>query len=210
MAKIEKAPNRKIKRIMDLAVCLLALPVAVPLGVVLSAAISLDSKGSPFYLHRRIGRGGKEFMLLKFRTMEPDADRILEEYLRENPEMAEEWANTQKLRQDPRVTRIGHFLRKTSLDEVPQILNILKGDMSLVGPRPIVDAEKEKYGKRFAEYCSMNPGLTGVWQVSGRSDTTYERRLACDHYYAHNWSCWLDLKILAKTVLVAIKGFGAY
>lgn len=205
-----RKPDRKIKRIFDLVACVCALPVVVPVCAVLAGLVSLGSSGSPIYKQERIGRNGKKFTLYKFRTMVKNADRQLEKYLKENPQMASEWKKTQKLHDDPRVTRIGHFLRKSSLDELPQIFNILKGDMSLVGPRPIVDSEIEKYGKMYSEYCEMTPGLTGLWQVSGRNDATYDRRLACDHYYLHNWSLKLDLMILLKTIPVAFQGFGAY
>lgn len=204
------SPDRRVKRLFDLLFCLCSLPVALPIGFIIAMLICLDSKGLPIYKHERIGRNGKTFTLYKFRTMVNNADELLDKHLSENPELADEWARTQKLQQDPRVTRVGYLLRKTSLDELPQLLNIILGNMTMVGPRPIVNAEIGKYGKIFEEYCNLDPGLTGLWQVSGRSDTTYERRLACDHYYAHNWSFWLDIKILAKTLPVALKGFGAY
>lgn len=170
----------------------------------------VDSTGPIFYSQTRIGKNGRHFKLYKFRTMIENADKALKYYLNNNPAMAKEWKMNQKIHNDPRVTKIGALLRKTSLDEIPQIFNIINGDMTLVGPRPIVDEEKVKYGKYFKEYCELSPGLTGMWQVSGRSNTTYERRLACDHYYANNWSLWLDIKLLLKTVPVALKGFGAY
>lgn len=203
-------PNLRLKRILDIIFCVCALPVALPFGALIALLISIDSPGIPIYAHRRIGKNGKEFTLYKFRTMVKNADTQLDKYLLKNPEMAEEWEKTQKLQIDPRVTKLGHLLRKTSLDELPQLLNIVIGNMTLVGPRPIVEEEIPKYGKMFKEYCEMRPGLTGLWQVSGRNDTTYDRRLACDHYYANNWSLKLDLMVLLKTVPVAFKGFGAY
>lgn len=142
--------------------------------------------------------------------MVDNADKLLDQYLADNPQMAKEWEETHKLQNDPRVTTFGQILRKTSLDELPQIINILKGEMTLVGPRPIVDEEIKKYGRYYDEYCELYPGLTGLWQISGRSNTTYERRLACDHFYANNWTPALDIKIILKTLPVALKGFGAY
>ena len=203
-------PNRRVKRVLDLLVCTCALPVALPLGGLIALLIRMDSKGAALYTQQRIGKNGKPFTLYKFRTMTQNADAELEIYLKNNPALADEWKRTQKLQNDPRVTKIGHLLRKTSLDELPQLINVFKGEMSLVGPRPIVEDEIERYGKVFKEYCEMDPGLTGLWQISGRSDTTYARRLACDHKYANNWSLWLDIKILAKTIPTALKGFGAY
>jgi lipopolysaccharide/colanic/teichoic acid biosynthesis glycosyltransferase len=142
--------------------------------------------------------------------MVPDADAVLTKYLETHPELKEEWLRDQKLRNDPRITRTGRFLRKTSLDELPQLWNVLRGEMSLVGPRPIVEAEIERYGANFALYTRVLPGLTGLWQVSGRNDTTYPERVALDSYYVRNWSVWLDLYILARTVWVVLAGKGAY
>lgn len=203
-------PNRRAKRVLDLIICVFAFPFALPLGGLISLLIWLDSPGAPIYRQTRIGKDGRRFTLYKFRTMTHNADRQLKEYLKANPVLADEWKRTQKLQEDPRVTKLGHLLRRTSLDELPQFINVLIGNMSMIGPRPIVESEICRYGKLFREYCDMTPGLTGLWQVSGRSDTTYERRLACDHYYANNWTLWLDLKILAKTIPTALKGFGAY
>lgn len=208
--KHSRKPNYAVKRVMDILICLLGLPVALPLGFVLAILICLDGYGTPFYKQTRIGTGGAKFKLYKFRTMVLDAEERLEKYLAANPQFAREWEEKQKLRHDPRITRIGCFLRKTSLDELPQIINILKGDMTLVGPRPIVDNEKDKYGGYFNEYSAARPGLTGLWQISGRNNTTYRRRVACDHYYLNNWSVCLDIWILAKTVPTAIGGTGAW
>jgi lipopolysaccharide/colanic/teichoic acid biosynthesis glycosyltransferase len=142
--------------------------------------------------------------------MVQNADRLLHEYLQQHPELREEWERDQKLRNDPRITRVGRFLRKTSLDEFPQLWNVLLGEMSLVGPRPIVEDEVKRYGSLFALYTKVRPGLTGLWQVSGRNDTTYAERVAMDAYYVRNWSPWLDLYILARTVWVVLFGKGAY
>lgn len=172
--------------------------------------IKLDSRGPVFYRQVRIGRFGRKFHVYKFRTMVQNADHILQSYLERNPELRAEWLATHKLKQDPRVTRIGSILRKLSLDELPQLWNIIIGDMSLIGPRPIVDAEVEKYGKCFDLYIQVRPGLTGLWQVSGRNDTTYERRVELDEYYILNRSLKLDLQILWKTVFVVLRKDGAY
>lgn len=203
-------PRPKLKRLLDIALCMAGMPLIIPLSLVLALMIRLDSKGSALYRQERIGKDGKHFMIYKFRTMSPDADAILQRHLDANPELAAEWERDHKLKNDPRLTRAGHFLRKWSLDELPQVLNILKGDMTLVGPRPIVEAEIPKYGRYFEEYCEVRPGLTGLWQTSGRNDTTYSQRVAYDHYYINHWSLGLDLWILAKTIPVALSGRGAY
>lgn len=205
-----KKPGLRLKRVLDLLLCTAALPAILPLCLLISLLIRLDSRGAPIYRHERIGRDGKPFLIYKFRTMAADADVQLQRYLDQNPDMAEEWAKSQKLRDDPRLTRLGPFLRKTSLDELPQILNIFLGQMTLVGPRPIVASEKCKYGRYFEEYCEVRPGLTGLWQTSGRNNTTYSQRVAYDHYYINHWSVWLDFWIMAKTIPVAISGRGAY
>lgn len=199
-----------MKRVLDILICAAAMPVALPLSALLAILIRLGSDGNVIYRQERIGRNGKPFLLYKFRTMTADADVRLERYLAANPELAAEWAASQKLKNDPRLTRIGFFLRKYSLDELPQILNILRGDMTLVGPRPIVANETVKYGRYFEEYCEVRPGLTGLWQTSGRNDTTYSQRVAYDHYYITHWSLGLDLWIMAKTIPVALGGRGAY
>lgn len=205
-----RKPRQKLKRALDILLCSVAMPLILPLGLLLALSVRLDSKGSAIYKHERIGKNGKPFAIYKFRTMTQDADKKLDEYLAKDQELAEEWEENHKLRHDPRLTRIGQFLRKTSLDELPQIINILKGEMTLVGPRPIVEAEKEKYGRYFEEYCEVRPGLTGLWQTSGRNNTTYSQRVAFDHYYLNHWSIWLDLWIMAKTIPVALGGWGAY
>lgn len=203
-------PVAGFKRFLDIIICLLGMPVVIPVGLILALFIYLNSPGKPIYRQERIGKDGKPFMLYKFRTMVNGADKLLDEYLRNNPDMAMEWSKSQKLRNDPRLTSAGKFLRKTSLDELPQILNILQGNMTLVGPRPIVAEEKERYGRYFQEYCEVYPGLTGLWQISGRNNTTYVQRVAYDHYYINNWTIWLDMWILVKTIPLTIKGHGAY
>jgi len=198
------------KRLMDVLLCAMGGVVLVPLGLLLALAIRLDSRGPVFYRQRRIGCNGSEIRIFKFRTMVDKADVVLKEMLERNPELQAEWKKDHKLKHDPRITRVGRFLRKVSLDELPQLLNVVAGDMSLVGPRPIVAKEIEKYGPVFEEYCMVRPGLTGLWQISGRNNTTYAERVAFDHYYINNWSVWMDLWILAKTFPVVITGYGAY
>jgi lipopolysaccharide/colanic/teichoic acid biosynthesis glycosyltransferase len=176
----------------------------------LACAIRLDSPGSAFYRHKRIGRDGREIGIYKFRTMVITADAVLKACLEKDDALRKEWESSHKINTDPRVTRVGAFLRKTSLDELPQFINVLAGSMSLVGPRPIVAAEIKKYGPVYEEYCRVRPGITGLWQISGRNDTSYGDRVAYDHYYICNWSVWMDLWILAKTVPVALSGYGAY
>ena len=199
-----------IKRAMDLVLCALGSIVILPLIAVLVILIRLDSKGPAFYRQKRIGRGGREIFVHKFRTMVPNADALLKDCLAKDPELAAEWERDHKLKHDPRVTRVGHFLRKTSLDELPQLYDVLRGTMSLVGPRPIVEAEREKYGSVFNDYIRVRPGITGLWQISGRNDTSYSRRVDYDFYYVSNWNIWLDIWILARTVPVVLFGKGAY
>lgn len=199
-----------LKRAIDLVFCILMLPVVLPLGLLLAFLIRLDSPGAPIYRQMRIGRDGRLLRVYKFRTMVSDAEARLKEWLAGDPDLKEEWERDHKLRHDPRITRMGHFLRKTSLDELPQLLNVVMGDMSLVGPRPIVAAEVKKYGAVFDEYCRVRPGLTGLWQISGRNNTTYAERVAFDHYYINNWSIWMDIWILARTIPVVLTGYGAY
>ena len=203
-------PKSRAARIMDISLILLAAPYIILTFLVIIVLIKLDSRGPVFYRQARIGRFGRKFHVYKFRTMVQNADQILQTYLENSPELKAEWLATHKLKKDPRVTRIGSFLRKSSLDELPQLWNIIIGDMSLVGPRPIVDAEVEKYGKCFDLYIKVRPGLTGLWQVSGRNNTTYERRVELDEYYVLNRSLSLDIQILFKTILVVVSGKGAY
>jgi len=207
---LASATNRFFKRVFDIVVSLICLVFALPLGIVLAAAIYIDSPGPVIFAHLRIGQRKKVFPCYKFRTMVPDAEAILREYLMEHPEAEEEWNHSFKLKDDPRVTRIGRFLRRTSLDELPQFINVLKGDMSLVGPRPIVRVEIPKYGEYFHDFCLVPPGITGMWQVNGRSDTTYAERVQMDSWYVRNWSIWIDIVYLFKTLKVVVSGKGAY
>ncbi|MBE1236095.1 exopolysaccharide biosynthesis polyprenyl glycosylphosphotransferase [Phaeovibrio sulfidiphilus] len=200
----------RMKRLMDLVCTSLAAIVALPLLLVLAILTRLDSPGPIFFRQARIGRNGQVFQVYKFRTMVTNGQEVLDAYLAANPEAAAEWKAVQKLRHDPRVTRIGRFLRKTSLDELPQIINIMRGEMSLVGPRPIVRDEIPRYGDAFALYTRCPPGITGLWQVSGRSDTTYDERVRLDSYYINNWSVWLDIYIILRTIPEVLLRRGAY
>jgi Undecaprenyl-phosphate galactose phosphotransferase WbaP len=199
-----------VKRLFDASLASLLLVLASPLWVLIAVLIKLDSRGPVLYGHTRIGHNKKPFRAWKFRSMASNADEVLESYLRSHPVARREWEQTQKIKDDPRVTRVGKLLRKTSLDELPQIWNVLLGEMSLVGPRPIVNDEIPRYGDQFDLFVSVKPGLTGLWQVSGRNNTTYEERVQLDIHYVRHWSPWMDLGILLKTVPVVLLGHGAY
>lgn len=179
---------------------LMAIIVAAPIMLVIALVVMLQDGGRPIFVQQRIGRGGIPFPCLKFRTMVVDSQAQLEFLLASDPEAALEWATDQKLRNDPRITPLGAWLRKSSLDELPQLFNIVAGHMSLVGPRPIVDSEVTRYGRYFQHYASVRPGLTGLWQVSGRSDLTYRRRVVIDTVYVRTRSVALDIMILLRTV----------
>lgn len=198
------------KRVVDLALTVLGAIFILPVIAILTLWIKVDSPGPVFYAQQRIGQDGKDFQAWKFRSMVQNADEILHRYLEENPALREEWEESHKLRKDPRITRAGRFLRASSLDELPQLWNVLKGEMSLVGPRPIVEAEIPKYGSQFSLYTKVKSGLTGMWQISGRSDTSYEDRVQLDAFYVRNWSVWLDLYILFRTIEVVLLRKGAY
>jgi Undecaprenyl-phosphate galactose phosphotransferase WbaP len=199
-----------VKRTIDLlaAVALLLLSLPVIIGVAI--LVKLTSPGPVIYGHKRIGAQGEPFNTWKFRTMYSDSENVLREYLKRDPAARAEWDRDYKLRYDPRVTPIGAFLRKWSLDELPQLWNVLKGEMSMVGPRPIVTDEISKYGDVFKLYKAVKPGLTGLWQVSGRNDVTYEDRVWLDQYYIRNWSPWMDLYIVPQTVVAMLRRTGAY
>ncbi len=201
---------RFAKRFIDLTLTPIIGLVCLPILALIAILIKIDSRGPVFYSQRRLGQRSAHFRVWKFRTMRHGGDRILREYLDKCPELLDEWKNTQKLKLDPRLTRLGRFLRKTSLDELPQLWNVIRGEMSLVGPRPIVDEEVDKYGNGFDLYRQVPPGLTGLWQVSGRNDTTYAERVELDTYYVRNWSPWIDIYLLARTIHVVLKGAGAY
>lgn len=197
------------KRLLDLAGGLLLATVFSP--VMLLAAIAIRRSGAQvLYKHRRIGRGGRPFDCYKFQTMVPNADAVLSALLEKDSELREEWVRDQKLRNDPRITSFGKFLRKTSLDELPQLWNVFRGEMSLVGPRPVVAGEMVKYGRAAKYYLALTPGLTGLWQVTGRNHTSYARRVALDRKYAQTASLYVDIKILLKTVYVVLFRHGAF
>lgn len=211
------APAKRSSRLDALAVRTLdiifassALLFLAPLLLLVAALVYIVDPGPIFFAHRRVGRNGRSFPCLKFRSMVVDAEDRLNELLATDAEAREEWLRDFKLRNDPRITRIGHFLRKTSLDELPQFLNVVRGEMSIVGPRPIVEGEVHRYGRYFAEYMQVKPGLTGLWQVSGRNNVSYRRRVALDTSYARNRNLGLDLRILAMTVPAVLLARGSY
>ena len=203
-------PARVVKRVLDLAAVVALAPILLPLFGVVACLIKLTSRGTVFYGQTRVGHGSRVFKAWKFRTMVQGADAVLRRHLASDPALAEEWRLTHKLKRDPRVTGLGKLLRRTSLDELPQLINVITGEMSLVGPRPIVAAEVEKYGEHYAFYRRVTPGITGLWQVSGRNNTTYDERVTFDQYYVLNWSLWLDVYILKRTVRTVLTGDGAY
>ena len=207
--KLLNSTNLVIKRFIDYSLSIMLLPVLIMLILIIAILIKLDSKGPVFYYHERVGKGGKKFKCIKFRTMVVDAEKKLKEIIEKDPEKKREWETFGKFIDDPRITRVGKFLRKTSLDELPQIINVLKGDMSLVGPRPVTEEELEKhYGKLKDYYLSVYPGITGLWQVSGRNKLSYKERVYLDVWYVLNWSIWLDFVILIKTLKEIIKPSG--
>ncbi|OHV81918.1 sugar transferase [Ensifer sp. LCM 4579] len=207
-----KALGRKIgplggwrKRALDITVASVALILALPIMLVTAILIKATMGGPVLFAHRRIGFNGRPFDCYKFRTMVPNAEQVLEEYLARNPQAAESWRAAQKLKHDPRITFLGHVLRKSSIDELPQLVNVLRGEMSCVGPRPIVASELSRYGSLADEYLKTRPGVTGLWQISGRNDIDYKRRVGLDADYVRNWSIWSDLSILAWTALVVMR-----
>lgn len=204
------AAYRVGKRALDLLMALVILPPILLLAAIVAVLVKISSPGPIFFRHTRVGQGRKPFGLWKFRTMTHGSDDLLTAHLAQNPEAYEEWLCYRKLRKDPRVTRIGAILRKTNLDELPQILNVLRGEMSMVGPRPVVEEELERYGAGEALYSAARPGLTGLWQVSGRGCVSYERRVALDVEYVSTWSFTGDLVVLTKTVNAIRTGRGAF
>lgn len=195
-----------IKRILDILLSAIALIILSPVFLILSIAIKATSKGPVFFGHKRVGKGGKEIKVYKFRSMVTNAEDLIKSF---TPEQKAEYEKNFKLENDPRITKIGKFLRKTSLDELPQLINILKGDLSIVGPRPIMEVETEIFGNYRDMLLSVKPGLTGFWAANGRSDTSYSRRRAMEIYYIKNRSLWMDIKIIFKTGLSVFKGEGA-
>ena len=201
---------RRVKRALDLMATLTGGLLILPLLLALGLLVWLESRGSVFYSAQRMGRDGELFACMKFRTMVPDAEELLQQMLSEDPQAREEYSRYHKLRDDPRVTRVGRFLRKTSLDELPQLWNILKGEMSLVGPRPYLPRESADIGVTQSEILRVYPGITGPWQVSGRSASSFEERVEMDSHYVRNWSVWLDLVLLARTVRSMVFDRSAY
>jgi len=203
--------NRAVKRAFDLSFSVGVVALLSPVYLLIALLVKLDSRGPVLYGHERIGKNGETFRCLKFRTMRAGADGLLEEILRSDPEAAAEFAATYKLKNDPRITRLGSFLRKSSLDELPQFFNVIKGEMGVVGPRPIVADELARYGDWAENLLAVRPGVTGYWQVSGRNDTTYDERVALDMHYLRNWSLAEDLRIVLRTVRAVVhRANGAY
>lgn len=202
--------NRYLKTVLDYLLTIAGTILILPLLLFIAAWIYIDSPGPIIFKHARIGKNGKLFPCYKFRSMCFNANEKLVELLANNPAAREEWKRDFKLKNDPRITKSGAFLRKTSLDELPQIFNVLRGDMSLVGPRPVVQEELARYGEFVQDYLMVKPGITGMWQVNGRSDTTYEERVQMDVWYVRNWSVWLDVMLLWRTIKAVFKCEGAY
>lgn len=199
-----------IKRAFDVLFSLTAIIALLPLLAGCCLVVMITSPGPVLFRHRRIGLSGREFNCLKFRTMQIDAEATLEEHLAKNPDARREWQTMQKLKKDPRITPYGHFMRRTSLDELPQLFNVLRGDMSMVGPRPIVDEEVAKYREHFALYASGRPGLTGLWQINGRNAASYTERISYDLQYLRNWSFFRDIRIIVATAVQVVDGGGAF
>lgn len=194
------------KRVIDIIISFIGMIILAPVFLIIAMIIKLDSKGPVFFVHKRIGKDGKEIGIYKFRTMVDNAEDLIKEF---TEEQQKEFRECYKLEHDPRVTKIGNFLRKTSLDELPQVLNILKGDLSIIGPRPVIEEELEKYGKNREKFVSVKPGLTGYWAANGRSDTTYAERVQMELYYIDNISLKLDIQVFFKTIVAVIRKEGA-
>jgi exopolysaccharide production protein ExoY len=202
--------SRAIKRTMDVAGASLFLIVFLPMFLAVAAGVRLSSPGTIFYVQTRAGRGGRNFQFYKFRSMQMDSEEVLSSFLDSDSAAKQKWEQFQKVDNDPRITRFGQFIRRTSLDELPQFWNVLKGDMSLVGPRPCMLKQRELYGRHWPAYCAVKPGITGLWQVSGRNKLTYQKRVALDAEYVKFWSVWADFRILAQTVGVVLRAQGAH
>jgi Undecaprenyl-phosphate galactose phosphotransferase WbaP len=207
---LSKSYERRWKRTFDISIAAFIVILLLPLMACLCILIRLGSQGPILFRQRRIGMRGEAFDCMKFRTMHPDAERMLQVLLEKSSEARREWEQNFKLKDDPRITTVGKFLRKTSLDELPQLFNVLRGDMSLVGPRPIVADEMERYGNVLPLYLSVRPGLTGLWQISGRSDCSYPERVSLDEQYLRKCSFWNDTVIVVKTIKVVLSGYGSY
>ena len=199
---------QQAKIVIDVSLAFIGIIIVAPVFIIMAAVVMLDG-GPILFGHPRVGQGGRVFRCLKMRTMVVDSEAVLQRLLDSDPAAAEEWARTRKLRRDPRITRFGRVLRRTSLDELPQLLNVVRLEMSLVGPRPIVTAEIPRYGDAIAEYFKVRPGLTGLWQVGGRSDTSYALRVELDRRYVQTWTLWLDFLILLRTLPAVLRRDGA-
>lgn len=204
--KISKKVYMKIKRVIDVILASIALILLSPLFAIIAISIKIDSKGPVFFAHKRIGKYGKIIKLYKFRSMVVNAEELIKSF---TPEQMKEYKENYKLTNDPRITRVGKFLRKTSLDELPQLINIINGDLSIIGPRPVVADELEKYGTNKDKFLSVTPGLTGYWAANGRSNTTYEQRMEMELFYIDNLSLKMDIKVFFKTILSVLKKEGA-
>jgi exopolysaccharide production protein ExoY len=206
-ALVRSAVGGPTKRAIDIAAAGAALLVLSPIMILVAILIWTTQGGPVIFSHPRVGQGGRSFPCYKFRTMVTNGDKVLRKHLNDNPHAANEWRETRKLRRDPRITRLGRFLRKSSLDELPQLFNILIGHMSCVGPRPVVTVEIARYGRFSPYYLAARPGLTGMWQISGRNSISYDERVSLDAQYVGNWSLWLDLRIMVLTIpaLVRVK-----
>ena len=204
--KISKKVYIKIKRVIDVILASVALILLSPLFAIIAIAIKIDSKGPVFFAHKRIGKNGKIIKLYKFKSMVINAEELIKSF---TPEQMREYKENYKLTNDPRITKVGKFLRKTSLDELPQLINIINGDLSIIGPRPVVADELEKYGVNKDKFLSVTPGLTGYWAANGRSNTTYEQRMEMELYYIDNLSLKMDIKVFFKTILSVLKKEGA-
>jgi len=209
-APVEGDRDFRLSRGMDLLIAALALAFFAPLMLILASVIRLGDGGPALYRQARVGRGGRLFYCLKLRTMVMDSSERLELLLKNNADARQEWDRDHKLRNDPRVTKLGVFLRKSSLDELPQLFNVIRGEMSVVGPRPIVPAEITRDGRRFRFYCEVRPGITGLWQVSGRNNVSYRRRVAMDTLYVRSKSFKLELMVLLKTIPAVLLRRGSY
>ena len=212
LIELQSKRSRFVKRSGDIVFSLLVLSLGSPVFILLAFLVKLTSKGPVFYVQQRVGRDYRSFGCIKFRTMRRDADKVLSKVLAESPDLDEEYRNDFKLRNDPRITRLGRFLRQSSLDELPQFINVLRGEMSVVGPRPIVKSELPRYGERMEEVLAVRPGLTGLWQVSGRNNLSYPERVRLDLRYASRRSFSIDLRIILKTISVILdpRDRGAY
>ena len=204
--KISKKVYIKVKRVIDVILASIALILLSPLFAIIAIAIKIDSKGPVFFAHKRIGKNGNIIKLYKFRSMVINAEELIKSF---TPEQMREYKENYKLTNDPRITKVGKFLRKTSLDELPQLINIINGDLSIIGPRPVVADELEKYGTNKDKFLSVTPGLTGYWAANGRSNTTYEQRMEMELYYIYNLSLKMDIKVFFKTILSVVKKEGA-